>query len=162
MEITFIVGRSEGWPDQVVVGPDTEIEHDVFFKLRKPSCRVFIGSGVYIGRGVEFESYGSTIRIGDDAMVGSGCKFIDHDHGLDLGLPMKLQPVPIAPITLEDDVWLGVNVVVLRGVTVGRGAVVGAGAIVNRDVPPNEIWAGVPAKKIGSRPHPSRFPTVEP
>lgn len=49
------------------------------------------------------------------------------------------------------DVWLGCDVTVLAGVTIGNGAVVGAGAIVTQDIPPYEIWAGVPAKKISNR-----------
>ena len=64
---------------------------------------------------------------------------------------MNRQPCPDAPIVLEDDVWLGVNVVVLKGVTIGRGAVVGAGAIVTKSIPACEIWAGVPARKVGTR-----------
>ena len=55
------------------------------------------------------------------------------------------------PLQLEKDVWLGVNVVVLKGVTIGQGAVVGAGAIMTKSIPACEIWAGVPARKVGTR-----------
>lgn len=55
------------------------------------------------------------------------------------------------PLEIGNDVWIGSNVCVLRGVKIGDGAVVGAGAVVTHDIPPYEIWAGVPAKKIGKR-----------
>ena len=49
------------------------------------------------------------------------------------------------------DVWIGCDATLIAGVTVGNGAVVGAGAVVTKDIPPYEIWGGVPAKKIGAR-----------
>lgn len=52
---------------------------------------------------------------------------------------------------IENDVWIGCNVVIISGVTIGNGAVIGAGAVVTKNVPAYEIWAGVPAKKIGNR-----------
>lgn len=55
------------------------------------------------------------------------------------------------PVVIKNDVWIGANVVVLRGVTVGNGAVLAAGAIVNRDVPDFAIVGGVPAKVIRYR-----------
>lgn len=56
-----------------------------------------------------------------------------------------------APVVIEDDVWLGINSVVMRGVTVGKGAIVGAGSVVLRDVAPYTIVAGAPAKQVGTR-----------
>lgn len=56
------------------------------------------------------------------------------------------------PISIEDYVWIGVGATVLQGITLGRGAVVCAGAVVTKDVEPYTIVAGVPAKKIGTRP----------
>lgn len=54
-------------------------------------------------------------------------------------------------LIIGNDVWIGSNVSILRGVTIGDGAVIGAGAVVTHDIAPYEIWAGVPAKKIGQR-----------
>lgn len=53
------------------------------------------------------------------------------------------------PITIEDDCWLGANVTVLPGVTIGKGCTIGAGAVVNKDVPPYSVAVGVPAKVVG-------------
>jgi acetyltransferase-like isoleucine patch superfamily enzyme len=56
-----------------------------------------------------------------------------------------------SPVEIGEDVWIGAHAVVLPGVRIGSGAVVGAGAVVNRDVPPNTIVGGVPARVIGDR-----------
>ena len=64
---------------------------------------------------------------------------------------MNIQPNVEAEIILENNVWLGVNVTVLKGVTIGSGAIVAAGAVVTKSIGPNEIWGGVPARKIKSR-----------
>ena len=53
-----------------------------------------------------------------------------------------------APIVIGDKVWIGANATVLPGVTIGKGAIVAAGAVVTRDVPPNTIVAGVPARVV--------------
>ncbi len=106
---------------------------------------------VFIGKGCEF-NIRKHIQIGSDSLIASGCKFIDHNHNMEVGeLPMNRQPCPDGAIVLEEDVWLGVNVVILKGVTLGKGAVVGAGAVVTKSIPPYEIWAGIPARKIGVR-----------
>lgn len=52
---------------------------------------------------------------------------------------------------IGNDVWIGCDVTIIAGVTIGNGAIIGAGAVVTKDIPPYEIWAGVPAKKIGVR-----------
>jgi acetyltransferase-like isoleucine patch superfamily enzyme len=62
------------------------------------------------------------------------------------------------PINIEEGVWLGARCIILPGVTVGRGAVVAAGAIVTKDVPPNKLVAGVPAKVIKSLPVAKELP----
>ena len=54
-------------------------------------------------------------------------------------------------IKIHSDVWIGAGAIVLSGVTIGVGAVIGAGSVVTHDVPPYEIWAGNPAKKIRNR-----------
>lgn len=56
-----------------------------------------------------------------------------------------------APVNIGNDVWIAANAQILRGVNVGDGAIIAAGAVVTHDVGPYEIWAGVPAKKIGQR-----------
>ena len=142
------------WPHQVRIGAGCTLEDDLFFKFAgpwRPGPTTIIKDRVFIGRGCEF-NIGCGLLISDDCLIASGCKFIDADHGMtDETLPMHKQPRHEAAIVLEEDVWLGVNVVVLKGVTIGKGAVVGAGAVVTKSIAPHEIWAGVPARKIGAR-----------
>lgn len=142
------------WPHQVAIGASCILEPDIYFKydgIWQPGPSIVVEDRVFIGRGCEF-NIRNHIQIGRESLIASGCKFIDHDHAMTLDQgPMNLQPCPDAPIVLEEDVWLGVNVVVLKGVTIGKGAVVGAGAIVTKSIPACEIWAGVPARKVGTR-----------
>jgi acetyltransferase-like isoleucine patch superfamily enzyme len=70
-------------------------------------------------------------------------------HPADRG---RLEAVKHAPVVLEEDVWVGANAMILKGVTVGRASIVGAGAVVTKDVPPNSIVAGNPARIIGEVP----------
>ena len=142
------------WPHQVQIGAHCTLEPDIFFKfdgIWSPGPSILIGDDCFVGRGCEFNIC-QRVSIGDHCLIASGCKFIDHDHGFAPGELMKNQAGEIAPIALADDVWLGVNVTVLKGVRIAQGAIVAAGAVVTKNVGANEIWAGVPARKIGQRP----------
>ena len=55
------------------------------------------------------------------------------------------------PVVIEEDVWCGANVTILKGVTTGKGSIIAAGAVVTRNVGEYEIWGGVPAKKLKMR-----------
>jgi acetyltransferase-like isoleucine patch superfamily enzyme len=139
----------------VSLGVGCNLEHNIYFKydgIWAPGPSIVIGNNVFIGAACEF-NIRSKITIADDCLIASGCRFIDHDHDITRrDVPMIAQvECEEAPITIADDVWLGVNVIVLKGVTIGRGAIVGAAAVVTRDIGPYEIWAGVPARKIAER-----------
>jgi len=141
------------WPHQVVIGKSCKLEDGVYFHydgIYSNGPSICIGDNVFIGNNTEFNSTTSII-IGDDSLVAAGCKFIDHSHGFKYGQLIKTQKSSKQAITLGSDVWLGCNVVVLKGVTIGNGAVIAAGAVVTKPIPEYEIWAGVPAKKIGNR-----------
>ena len=64
---------------------------------------------------------------------------------------LNKQPVEARDVKIKSDVWLGTGVKVLAGVTINRGAIIAAGSVVNNNVPENEIYAGIPAKKVGER-----------
>jgi acetyltransferase-like isoleucine patch superfamily enzyme len=132
------------------------LEHDIHFKydgIYAPGPTIIIGDRVFIGAASEF-NIRRGVQIGPDCLIASGCKFVDHDHGTSRrDVPMNQQADGAeAPITLEEDVWLGANVIVLKGVRIGRGAIVAAGAVVTKSVPAYEIWGGVPARKLSERP----------
>lgn len=110
---------------------------------------ISLGSDVYIGSGAHFSSI-KKIDIGSKVMIASGVSIIGGDHNIkDIGRFMYdvLEKLPEndLEIVIKNDVWIGANATILKGVTVGRGAVVAAGALVNRDVPPYAVVAGVPA-----------------
>lgn len=92
------------------------------------------------------------VSIGHRVTVGANTTIMDTDfHPLD---PVQRRQHPeaasTAPVTIEDDVFIGLQCLILKGVTLGQGCVVGAGSVVTRDVPAGAIVAGNPAKVVGS------------
>lgn len=148
------IGMHCTWPHTLLIGDSNIFENDVYLKYDGPYTRtraILIGHRNFIGTGVEF-NVRDRVEIQNDCLIASGCKFVDHDHGYaNTQIPMRVQPDHSSPIVIGDDVWLGYQVVVLKGVTIGAGAIVAAGAVVTHSIPPFEIWGGIPAKKIGNR-----------
>lgn len=93
------------------------------------------------------------LRIGDNCMIGAGTKVTTSGHNFtDITQPMLQQGISFRAITIEDDVWMGFNVVVLGGVKVKNGSILAAGAVVHSGVfEAYSILGGVPAKVIGTR-----------
>ena len=145
------------WPHQVRIGDGAVVMDGAVFDFCHgrvlPGPSICVGARTYLGRGVEF-NVRRGVALGEDCLVAAGCRFIDHDHGTETGTRMSLQEGSEAEISIGDDVWLGANVVVLKGVRIGTGAIVAAGAVVTRSIPDREIWGGVPARKLSERvPH---------
>lgn len=105
---------------------------------------IHVGKNVFINSGCRFQDQGG-ITIGDGALIGHNVIFATLNHSID---PRKRSDLHPAPIVIGNNVWIGANATVVPGVTIGDGAVIGAGAVVTRDVPPNVIVGGVPAKII--------------
>jgi acetyltransferase-like isoleucine patch superfamily enzyme len=92
------------------------------------------------------------VRCGDGVRIASHVSIVGFNHGFDdPDMPIHKQKHETLGITIEDDVWIGANAVVLDGVTVGKGAVIAAGAVVSKDVPAMAIVGGVPAKVVRYR-----------
>lgn len=142
------------FPYKVQIGPQCILEPDIYFHhdgIWTTGKSIIIGAKVFIGRGCEF-NVTKRVSVEDGALIASGCKFVDHDHGYkDIRVPIVEQPISEAEIRIGKGAWLCVNVVVLKGVSIGEGAIVAAGAVVTRDVPPMEIWGGVPARPMAKR-----------
>lgn len=141
------------WPHQLKIGKDCILQPDIFFNFQNywtPGPSIVVGDRVFIGRGVEFNIL-ARIEIGDDALIASGCVFVDHNHGVSAHCLMNEQANVVEPISVGRGAWLGANVVVLKGVKIADGAVVGAGSIVTKCIPEGEIWAGNPAHFIRRR-----------
>ena len=118
----------------------------------RPPLRVDYGHNISIGDG-SWVNYGMTVldvapvAIGADVLIGPNCSLYTAIHPTEPG-PRRAKWESSAPITLEDNVWLGGSVVVCPGVTIGENSIIGAGAVVTRDIPANCIAVGTPARVI--------------
>ena len=89
------------------------------------------------------------VEIGNHVNLAQGITVTALNHNFsDTSKRIDEQGVSTNPVTIEDDVWVGANAVILPGVTIGEHCVVAAGAVVTKDVPPHSLVAGVPAKVI--------------
>lgn len=94
-----------------------------------------------------------SVTIGEDCMLAPRVYVLDVDHRFDSRqIPIALQGYLQAPVVIEDDVWIGAQAVITRGVRIGRGAIVAANSVVTKDIPPYAIAAGAPARVIKFRP----------
>lgn len=109
-----------------------------------------IGREVRLNRGATICAY-TEVSIGDYTMVGEFVSIRDANHGIKKGELVRSQPHDAKPIRIGSDVWVGRGACILPGVTIGDGAIIGANSIVTKDVPPNCIAAGIPAKVIRER-----------
>jgi acetyltransferase-like isoleucine patch superfamily enzyme len=138
--------------------------------------RLDLADGVGLGRNVHVQTNGGHVRIGARTGVNDGARLYGNvtiGRGCAIGpnllaasgthafrtsrpyLPLALQdrhePVPDRPVILCDDCWIGINVVILPGVTIGRGAIVAANSVVRRSIAPYTVVGGAPARLIGER-----------
>lgn len=101
-----------------------------------------IGSNTYIGDRTEIHA-GKCVEIGNGCDISWDCNILDRDyHKLDS------DKETIKPVKICDNVWIGCNSTVLKGVTIGEGAVVAAGSVVTKDVAPKTLVGGNPAKVL--------------
>lgn len=114
------------------------------------NAKLLIRSGTYINRNTMFDAH-EQIVVGRNCLIGPQCYITDANHESAPGIAPKDQPVSARGVVIEDEVWLGARVIVLRGVTIGRGAVVGAGAVVTKSIPADAVAAGVPARVLRMR-----------
>lgn len=97
-------------------------------------------------------SVGGKIRIGKFVIIGPNTTMRTAGHKFeDPYKPIRFQGHIVKDITIDDDVWIGSNVIILGGVHIGTGAIIGAGAVVTKDIPPMGIAIGIPAKVIKFR-----------
>lgn len=152
------------------IGPSCIVSGRFVFESDEGSVKIgqhtYIGGGTFICR--------SSIEIGDNVTIAWGSTFYDHDsHSLDFMKRRKdiddelddirhrrnfitnkdWSNVNSKAIKICDDAWVGMNVIILKGVTVGEGAIVGAGSVVTKDVPAWTVVAGNPAKVVKTLNH---------
>lgn len=139
------------WGD-ITIEAGCSLDDNVVLLCSGAACanKLVIRSGTYINRFAMLDAH-EKIEIGANCMIGPHCYITDGDHGQAAGRLVNEQAMNTRPVMIEDNVWLGAGVIVLKGVRIGRSAVVAAGAVVTKDVAPGEVVAGVPARPIHTR-----------
>lgn len=123
----------------------------VKFLMDKPGARITIGDNCRIVGGC-LHAW-SSITVGNNCLIAGNTQIMDSNAHktsmLDPDNRINTKDEP-RPIVIEDNVWVGANCFILKGVRIGKGSVVGAGSVVSEDVPPNSIVLGNPARVIKS------------
>jgi maltose O-acetyltransferase len=124
------------WSTPTITG-----DGDLYRKLR-------IGQGCWLNIGAFFD-LGASITIGDRVAIGHQVMILTTSH--EIGpRGQRAAALETKPVNIGEGAWLGARCTILPGVTIGAGAIVAAGAMVSRDVPPNAMVAGIPARVIKS------------
>jgi acetyltransferase-like isoleucine patch superfamily enzyme len=135
-------------PWDIVIGDGVALDdHVVLLTIgsRGERPRLVIGERTYVNRFTMFDA-AEDIEVGQDCLIGPFCYLTDHDHGTATPGLFSAQPLLSSALRIENNVWIGAGVTILRGVTIGANAVIGAGAVVTRDVASGERVAGAPAR----------------
>lgn len=151
---------NSGAKGQVRIGSHSRIRGQLL--VFSPGATISIGSYCYVGDHSRLWC-AAGVTIGDRVLIAHNVNIHDnnahsvsaskrHQHAKLIFSGSGVDPmidVASSPIVIEDDVWIGFNATVLKGVTIGKGAVVGAGTVVTKDVPAFAIVAGNPARIVG-------------
>lgn len=147
--ITVSAFVSFAHPETIELGDGVFLGKYAFIQARHDGyCK--IGNKVWIGPYTYFDA--RALIIDDCVGIGPGTKILGSEHtGDPKDLPIIQTDLIIKPVRICRNCDIGINTVILPGVTIGEGSIVGAGAVVTKDVEPNTIVAGVPAKVLKKR-----------
>jgi carbonic anhydrase/acetyltransferase-like protein (isoleucine patch superfamily) len=140
-------------PVKVYIGDDVRLSGTFTVSAGRifPDPEFRVGNRSFIGSGCVF-AVAKSIIIGDDVLIAGGCNISDYSaHPVDPDKRIageQVDPEDVRPVRIENKAWLGRNVTVLPGVTIGECAVVGAAAVVTKDVPPGHICVGNPGRLL--------------
>lgn len=136
----------------VRLGEGASLYRSTIIETGEGGC-VEIGPDSHVQPRCQFTAFMGSVRIGKGVQIAPNCAFYPYEHTIgDESRPIQEQGIHSrGDIVVEDGAWLGVGVIVLDGVTIGRGAVIGAGAVVTKDVPPNSVVVGIPARVVRQR-----------
>lgn len=143
-------------PNRLVLGSDVYVEPGVVLHCggmdwSPEDGGISIGARSYVGpNSVLFGAAG--IELGDGVLISPGVVITSHQHSYrQAEAYIRDQALRFGRVVVERDVWIGANATILPGVRIGAGSVVGAGAVVTRDVAPDTVVAGVPARVLADR-----------
>jgi acetyltransferase-like isoleucine patch superfamily enzyme len=139
-----------------------------YYEAKAHETAQAVGSGLYINGKIDLNSntrlgenvhlHGLNVRgsgavtIGNNVHAGTNCKILTANHNYEDGSAIPYDDTfVVKPVTIEDCVWLGIDVTLLPGVTIGEGAIVQAGSVVTHDIPKGAIAGGHPAEVFGQR-----------
>ncbi len=139
---------SVGPQGSVEFGPECVLDRSLTIEAEG---RLSVGARTIFGHHCTLAARDS-LEIGEDCLLAEMVSVRDHDHCFDrLDIPVREQGAVSAPVKIGRNVWLGAKVTVVKGVTIGDNAIVGANAVVTKDIPPNAIAVGVPARVVRYR-----------
>lgn len=146
------VRRLRGWHFSALLnqaGANLQVAPGV--KIFNPGM-VSVGDECFIGAGTRMYAWNERITIGNQVLIAADVLIMTRNHQhVTRDLPMAEQDYENAPVTIEDDVWIGFRAIILAGVTIGRGSIIASNAVVTKDVAPYSIVGGVPARLISKR-----------
>ena len=130
-------------------------------KIRCHEGVVSIGAKTVLGQECTISAY-QHVSIGRECVIADRVMLIDFDHGMvEVDRPIRLQGIYKRDVRVGHNVWIGYGACILRGVTVGDNAVIGTNSVVTKDVPPNAVVGGVPARVIRMRDAPREMRFVD-
>ena len=116
-----------------------------------PIENIEIGQNTRINKFSNFRFKNGNIFIGNNVIIAQYVSVITHSYNYQSNENIKDQPMYSKDVLIGDGCWIGAYSVIMPGVSIGEGAIIGAHSLVNKNVPENEIWGGIPAKKIKVR-----------
>jgi acetyltransferase-like isoleucine patch superfamily enzyme len=134
----------------VTIGPFSQIVVTARSPFTNVEGRLTLDDRVHIGGYANVLAAGGEIRIGRDTLIAQFVSIVAANHGLIRGKAVRDQRWDESKtgVIIGENVWIGAGVTILPGCNVGHNSVIGAGSVVTADVPPDQIWAGVPARKL--------------
>lgn len=139
----------------ITLGPGTTLRRGVHIEVTSNLKKLAFGCRLVAPVGVSEGSFigaKGPVIIGDETDIGPGCRIIAENHSFDdMSLSIREQPLSRKGISIGKNCWLGANVVVLDGASIGDGVVVAAASVVTHGIPPDTVVAGVPARRIRER-----------
>jgi len=142
------IGYKENGTGCLCLDDNVRIGHNCV--LRTCGGEIHIGKNVIINYGFICHAMGNLI-IEDNTLISPNVSIFCQNHGIKRNELIRNQKQTSIGVIINEDVWIGANVIILDGVEIGKGSVIGAGSVVTKDIPSYEIWGGNPCIKFGER-----------